>query len=76
VPHVDVEDLGDVGVDAAEVQAHRGPLVEAAMQARQGGKSGLVDRSGDECNEVEVADAGRVVVRRQRPCDKQIADPA
>ena len=76
VLHLYVEDLRGIDVDASKAEARADSFIEATMQSCERDLPSRVDRPVNERDQVEVADARRVIARRQRPSDKQIAGPA
>ena len=46
------------------------------MQPRQHGLPGDIDRAGDQCDQIEIADTGHVVPGGGGAADEQVGDPA
>ena len=65
-----------VDVDTPEVEPRGRTLVEGMVNLAQGCLPRRVDLAVNERDEVEVADTGHVVVRREGPGDPEVADPA
>ena len=65
-----------IDVDAAELQARAGSLIQVAVKCREHGFPSRIDRSVDERYEVKVTDALHVVTGCQRAAHKKIRNPS